>query len=78
MANSYTRTEDSVFGNMRIVIGTYTATDGGDQGVISTGLNDIVFASCQEEGQGCTHTAGSVDLVTATSGSEYTVLCIGR
>jgi hypothetical protein len=81
MANTFTKTRDDVFGGCRVVIGTYTATDGGGQGVIQTGLNNIYWAgNMQADGDGgaLTHTAGGIDVNTASSGDTYTIMCVGN
>ena len=78
MASTWSNDINTVFGNYRVLIGTFTATDGGDQGVIQTGLKDIKFAMANAQGDTATYTAGGIDLVSAASGGAYTVLVVGN
>lgn len=46
MAFAYTIEQETVFGNLRVVTGTYDL-DGVATGEIVTGLNSVVYADCR-------------------------------
>jgi len=78
MANSITWTYNTVMGDRRVMIGTFTATDGATGADVATGLNRIDL--CLSEGAysvGWSHTAGDLGAQTATSGDAFTIFVVG-
>jgi hypothetical protein len=77
MANTFTQTVGTVFGDKRILMGTYTASDG--VGVeAATGLSRIDL--CLSVGPASADWSSSGGLLgpkTSTSGAVYQVMVIG-
>ena len=73
---SWATTESTVFGNMRVLVGTLTATDGADS-TANTGLLNIFWAGAQSE-VGLSNTAGILEPLTAASGALINCIVIGN
>lgn len=71
MAFAKTTTMDTVFGNLRVVIGTYTSSASGTGGAIATGLEQILHFNTNCE----TSQAATVNLV-AISGGTATITTV--
>lgn len=81
MANAWAPTERSVMGNMRVEIGTLTATDGASEtgADATTGFNNILFAECSNSiAYLTTNGGGTLNVNTASSGDTFTCLLIGK
>jgi hypothetical protein len=64
------RTDRTVFGNKRIVFGTYTSTSGSTGGVIASGLGQVTHVNLTS-----TTTSNTVRPTwTATSGGSVTIV----
>jgi len=68
---TYTVKKTTVFGDLRVVMGTYTNASGSTGGAIVTGLNEVFYfnSSCG------TSQAATVNLVTI-SGGTVTMTCV--
>lgn len=80
MANSFTVSKETVFGDTRILFGTLVCGDG-EGTAIATGLNYVYWmglTSSQMARATCNHTTnGSVQVCTAGSGASYSVMIVG-
>ncbi len=64
-AFAYTKTKDTVFGDMRVAMGTYASSAGATGGTIVTGLSEIIYFNTDCE----VSQAATVNLVAITNGS---------
>jgi len=71
MAFAYAIKKDTVFGDLRVAIGTYTSSASGTGGAIVTGLNEVFFFNTDCE----TSQAATVNLV-AISGGTVTITTV--
>jgi len=81
MANSITQTVNTVFGDKRVLMGTYTATDGpcDTTALVTTGLNRIDLAlSCGPASADWTYSGGDLGAKSAVSGYVYQILVVGN
>lgn len=82
MANSATWTKDSVFGDLRVRIGTLALADGSGGLAVPTGLNYVYYmglTSSQMARSTVNCSAnGSVNVCTALSGASFTVIVLGQ
>jgi hypothetical protein len=65
MAFSYTTTKPTVFGDVRVAMGTYTSNSSSTGGAIVTGLNEIFYFNTNCE----TTQAATVNLVARAAGT---------
>ena len=74
MAFSYTVIDRTVFGDKRIVCGTFTNAGGDTGGDIVTGLNSIDFFSIQETGSAVTTGRSVVNETFPLSSGTVTIV----
>jgi hypothetical protein len=85
MANSFTVTKESVFGDLRVRIGTLLLADGGMDGSgasVPSGLNYVYFMGFTSSAMtratlNCTAN-GNVNVTSGASGISYNVMILGQ
>ena len=81
MANSITQTVNTVWGDTRIMMGTYTAADGpcDSTALVDTGLmNTHLVLSTGPGSADWDRSGGEIGAKSATSGDVYQILVIGK
>jgi len=78
MANTFTQTVSTVWGNKRVLLGTVTASDGvGTEA--ETGLNSVdMVLSVGPASADWGNSGGAIGPLTSTSGAVYQVMVIGN
>lgn len=69
MAFASSITNRTVFGNMRVHIGTFTQASGDTGGSITTGLRDVLFFNCMAA-TNLSESSGVVTVTTANPGTD--------
>ena len=81
MANTFTIAKQSAVGDMRVLLGTFIATDGAAGALITMGLGYIYGACiCGSQPTGCkfnTTANGDFGVLTAASGASYKCMIYG-
>jgi len=74
MAFAYTVDEETVFGNKRIKVGTFTNAGGDTGGDIVTGLNSVEFIQLQHTGSAVAANAPAVNETLPLASGSVTVV----
>lgn len=79
MSNTFTKTDESVMGNMRVMFGTLTMGDGNGGALAGTGMNRVISVQgTSSQMSRLTHTGGGIGACTAASGASYQVVVFGQ
>lgn len=79
MSNTFTKADESVMGNMRVLFGTLAMDDGNAGDLATTGLNRVVSVQgTSSQTARLTHTGSGIGACTAASGASYQVVVFGQ